>query len=159
MAQTVTTNFLHWWVEQLSELVPSSWLNLLAKSTDAAILEVNGDNFLLRVRRDGHEVKVGRGTLPYVKAALASVPNLPHLLLLRIAPQNTLCKQLSLPIAARRDLKSLLGYEIDRETPFEQGEVYWNYAVTAQDKTRGKLDVDLVIVPRDFADAAVATAH
>ncbi len=64
-----------------------------------------------------------------------------------------------MPNAARRDLKSLLGFEIDRETPFEQSEVYWNYVADAPDKARGKFDVDLVVVPRALADAAVAAAR
>jgi general secretion pathway protein L len=159
MAQPVTTVFYHWWVEQLTQLVPANWLNLLAKSTDAAILEMRGDYFSLRIRRDGHEAQLDRGSLRDVRASLETVSDRPQLLLLRIAPELALCKHLSLPSAARRDLKSLLGFEIDRETPFEQGEVYWDYAITAQDKERAKLDVDLVVVPRALADGAIAAVR
>jgi general secretion pathway protein L len=159
MSQRFTATVFGWWVEQLADLVPASWLNIFAKSDDATILEVHGEHCVLWVRRDGVAKPVGQGALCNLKAALKSVTNLPQLLLLRVAPEYALCKKLSLPSAARRDLKSLLGFEIDRETPFEQGEVYWNYVLGAQDKARGKLDLDLVIVPRDHADAAVAAAR
>jgi general secretion pathway protein L len=142
------------------DLVPASWLNILAKSTNAAILEIDNDrHFVLWARRDGTSSRISEGAIGELKAALASVTDLPHLLLLRVAPDQALCKKLSLPSAARRDLQSLLGFEIGRETPFEQGEVYWNYVVGAQDKARGRLDLDLVIVPRQLADTAVAAAR
>jgi general secretion pathway protein L len=159
-AERHTAMIFRWWVEQIFDLVPASWLNTLAKSSDAAILEMDSpQHCILWVRRDGTSVRLGDGATGELRAALASVTDLPHLLLLRVAPEQALCKKLSLPMAARRDLKSLLGFEIDRETPFEQTEVYWNYVVSAQDKERGKLDLDLVIVPRQLADAAVAAAR
>jgi general secretion pathway protein L len=156
MAQPSATIFFRWWVEQLSELVPASWLNLFAKSSDAAILDLRDEAFVLSIRRDGVESRVVGGAISDLKIALEHVTDLPHLLLLRIAPEQALCKKLSFPVAARRDLKSLLGFEIDRETPFEQGEVYWNYLAAAPDRARGKFDLDLVIVPRSVADAALA---
>jgi general secretion pathway protein L len=159
MTQPFTTILFRWWVERLAELVPANWLTLLAKSSDAAILDLQGDGFTLHVRRDGTEALVARGTLPDLKSVLTSVTNLPQMLLLRVAPDRGLCKKLSVPLAARRDLKTLLGFEIDRESPFEQSEVYWNFMAGAQDKARGKLDVDLVIVPRSIADAAIAAAR
>lgn len=158
-AQPFTTVFFRWWGEQLSELVPASWLTLLAESTDAAILEIRGETFSLLVRRDGQEIQLARAPVSSLRTIMASVTDMPRLLLLRIASEQVLRKQLSLPVAARRDLKSLLGFEIDRETPFEQSEVYWNYAVTAQDKERARLDVELVIVPRPLAEGAVAAAR
>ena len=148
-----------WWVEQLTDLVPASWLNVFAKSSDAAILELTGDHARLSVRRDGVTKRIGHGVVADLRAFLASVTDLPHLLLLRVAPEQALCKTLSLPNAARRDLKSLLGFEIDRETPFEQAEVYWNYSAGPTDKTRGKFDLDLVIVPRSDVDPAIAAAR
>jgi general secretion pathway protein L len=157
-AQPFTTTFFRWWGEQLAELVPTSWLNLFAKSTDAAILEIRGETFSLWVRQDGKDYQLAKGPLSSLKAIITSVANLPQLLLLRIPVEQALGKQLSLPSAARRDLKSLLGFEISRETPFEQSEVYWNYEITGQDRERAKLEVELVIVPRPLADEAMATA-
>jgi general secretion pathway protein L len=67
---------------------------------------------------------------------------------LSIPDANVLHKRLSLPLAARSRLEGLLGFEMDRETPFARDEVYWNYSVGRQDVAAGRLEVDLVIVPR-----------
>jgi general secretion pathway protein L len=160
MTPQITLRFFRWWVEQLADLIPASWLNMLAKSSDAAILEIDDRRrFVLWVRRDGTMARVTDGALVELRRALESVTGLPRLLLLRVAPETALCKTLSLPGAARRNLKTILGFEIDRETPFEQAEVYWNYAVAAQDERRGKLDLDLVILPRHLTDAAITTVR
>src|SRR3954469_14717275 len=127
MIKRFTATFLGWWVEQLTDLLPASWLNVFAKSSDAAVLEINHDRFVLWIRHDGSAARAGEGAIGNLKAELSSIANLPRLLLLRVAPEEALCKKLSLPSAARRDLKTLLGFEIDRETPFEQAEVYWNF--------------------------------
>jgi general secretion pathway protein L len=159
MARQFPGLFFRWWAEQLTDLVPANWLNLFANSSDAAILEISGTAFILWVRRDGASARIGEGALSDLRPLLASVTDLPHLLLLRMAPEQVLHKTLTLPNAARRDLKSLLGFEIDRETPFEQGEVYWNHVAGPADKNRGKFELDLVIVPRRPADAAAAAAR
>jgi general secretion pathway protein L len=159
MFQKFTAVVFGWWVEQLAGLLPASWLNIFAKSSDAAILELEDENFVLWIRRNGGSVRTSQGAIGDLKAALAHVAHLPHLLLLRVSPKQALCKTLSLPGAARRELKNLLGFEIDRETPFEQAEVYWSYLAGPLDKGRGKLDVDLVVVPHPVADAAVAAAR
>jgi general secretion pathway protein L len=159
MPQGFTSNFLRWWLGQLTELVPARWLSLLAESSDAAVLEIRGEHFSLNIRHDRDEAELVHGAITNLRPILGSVTGLPQLLLLRVAREQALIKQLSFPIAARRDLKNLLGFEIDRETPFEQSEVYWDYTITAQDKTRGKLDLELVIVPRALADAAIAQAR
>ena len=59
--------------------------------------------------------------------ALRRKKSVPALLLLRLPAGEVLKKRLSFPAAARRDLKSLLGFQIDCETPFARDEIYWNY--------------------------------
>jgi general secretion pathway protein L len=78
---------------------------------------------------------------------------------MRLPVERVLQKHLSLPLAARRDLTNVLGFEIDRETPFAREEVYWTHVVRGQDAVRGRLDVDLLIVPRSFADPLIESAR
>jgi general secretion pathway protein L len=145
--------FFHWWVRQLAELVPSRLMHMLAEAGDATILDVAGDRFMLSTRRKG---MIAEGALTDLGSVL--VPDLPQLKLLRVQTDQVLRKELSLPAATRRDLANVLGFEIDRETPFEQGEVYWNYR-TRTGAVKGRLDIDLVVVPRRAGDALVDAAR
>lgn len=146
--------FFRWWVRQLVSLVPPRLLQIALEAGEVAILEIADEGFVLNARRMGKAARVSEGALKDLKQAMEAAPDLPHLRFLRIPPEQVLRKKLSLPQAARRDIKTVLGFEIDRETPFEQREVYWTYRV-APSAVKGRLDIDLILVPRDVADALV----
>lgn len=145
-------SFFRWWVRQLAQLVPARLLQLFLAAGDAAILEITEERFALLVRRRGKLITIAEGPLSNLKQVIETVSDLPQFRLLRIPAQLALHKRLSFPAAVRRDLKNVLSFEIDRETPFEQNEIYWSYGATA---VKGKLDVDLVVVPRRVVDPLV----
>jgi general secretion pathway protein L len=149
--------FFRWWIRQLAELVSPRLLDFYLDAGEAAVLEITGDTFALHVRRKGVSVRAGGGVWQDIGHVLESLPDLPQLRLLRIPVEQVLRKRVSLPVAARRDLKNVLGFEIDRETPFEQAEVYWGYSLA--DAAKGKLDIDLVVIRRRVGDALVEAAR
>ena len=160
MIQRCLMLFFRWWIRQLAGLASARLLPLYVEAGEAAVLEIADDCFVLHVRRRGVSTWVAEGALGDLKSAMESVANLPQLRLLRIAAPQLLRKRVSLPVAVRRDLKTVLAFEIDRETPFEQAEVYWNYSLADQ-IVKDRLEVDLVVVPRRVGDALaeVARAH
>lgn len=66
-----------------------------------------------------------------------------------------LCKSLNLPGAAEPELRRVIGYEMDRETPFAADEVYWDAAVLERDRSHGRLHVRLSLVPRALVDGVI----
>jgi general secretion pathway protein L len=68
-------------------------------------------------------------------------------------------KRVVLPAAARGNLGEVLGFEIDRETPFNRDEVYWTYSVDRRDANPAHLAVDLVLVPRIYVDSVLSAAR
>jgi general secretion pathway protein L len=74
-----------------------------------------------------------------------------------VLPQEyALRRSLEVPSAAESDLRKALSFEIDRQTPFESHEVYFDYRVLTRDPGRKQLLVELVAVPKNTADAALA---
>lgn len=57
-----------------------------------------------------------------------------------------------LPVAAEGDLDQVLGYELDRLTPFAPDEIYYAGQITGRDATRGVIDVALTYTARDRID-------
>src|SRR5579863_5842328 len=138
-----------WWVRQLSDLIPGSLRTAAAAGRDALILEADADADAVRVliRRKGNpefamKVRAGEVGMGEIARMLASRRDLPPLLVLRFPGLNVLHKRLSFAIAAESRLGTLLGYEMDRETPFDPDEVYWSYRVRRRDVARGRVDVD-----------------
>jgi len=64
---------------------------------------------------------------------------------------------LTVPAAAQRHLEDMLGFELDRETPFSRDEIHWDYRIVRRDKVRGTILVDLAVVPRASVDPALAS--
>jgi general secretion pathway protein L len=156
--------FLHWWLRQLTELLPASLVRASRQRPDALVIELDDQGAILWHRQAGAMAKVVRTAadgagMQAVAQAIAGIPEAPHLLLFRIPQSMQLRKLSSFPLAARRDLANVLGFEMDRETPFGRGEVYWDYVVRRQDAATGKLDVELFIVPRPFVDPVIESAR
>jgi general secretion pathway protein L len=152
--------FFDWWRQQLLELLPSGLARALARRTDAVILELEPETARLLVRRDGavalmRQAKADETGFRELGQALATIEDLPAFVILRLPPASVLRKPVSLPLAAKRNLKTVLGFEMDRETPFARDEVYWDFAVRHEDKAAGRVYVDLFIVPRAVADPVV----
>ena len=154
--------FLTWWGAGLSAWLPPAWRQLLASSSDRLLLQVQGDGVLMR--RQGGNALQDVASLPQVPARadgndpLAGVltrqaAELPRWLLL--PAESGLRRSLLLPAAARERLREVLGFEIERQTPFAMGDVAWDGRVLdARDD--GQLQVELVVVPRVRTDAVVA---
>ena len=60
----------------------------------------------------------------------------------------------TLPAAAAERVRDVLGFEIDRQTPFAADDVYFDARVLAR-RGDGQIDAELVVVPRTALDTAL----
>lgn len=141
-----------WWVGQMRSLAPSSWFQA-RRQQDALIvvidrLEPGGEpHGSLHLRRGGLETAIGR---------LAGRPELTGRRLptgLRLPGDAVLSRELVLPLAAARDLQAMIGFEMDRLTPFAADELYWSVSGLKRDRARGKLSLQLCFVLRNQVEA------
>ncbi len=157
--------FLAWWGAGLASWLPPRWRQLLAASTDRLLLQLEGDGIRLRRQIAGElqdlatlPVPAARGIQddPLANVLTGPAADLPRWLLLPAA--SGLRRTLQLPGAARERLREVLGFEIERQTPFAAADVVYDGRVL-QVREDGQLQVELVVVPRkrfDDANAALA---
>lgn len=89
---------------------------------------------------------------PLVSPLPVLPPNVQQILLL--PPSSVLVQTLTLPLAAARDLNTVVGYELDRFTPFDASQLYF---VARQDKRNGAfIQVTLVAILRERLDAILS---
>lgn len=81
------------------------------------------------------------------------INSLPRWLLL--PERGGLRRRLSLPAAAADRLREVLGFEIDRQTPFTLADVYYDARVLGR-RGDGQIDAELIVVPRDSLERALA---
>lgn len=152
--------FLAWWGAGLASWLPPRWRHLLAASADRLLLQVEGDGIRLR-RQTASELQDlatipaptahGVDADPLASLLVESAAELPRWLLLPAA--DGLRRVLQLPGAARERLREVLGFEIERQTPFAAGDVLYDGRVLHV-RDDGQLQVELVVVPRTRFEAA-----
>lgn len=74
---------------------------------------------------------------------------------LRLPAEAALVTDLLLPQAAAQNLHEVLGFEMQRRTPFSADQVYYDHQVLAAKTDNGQMRVRLFVVPRTEVDTAL----
>ena len=142
-----------WWFGQLAELLPQGLRRTALTAVDALVVKPIGplgrgiEAVAIGLRRNGRETPLGRFGLG--AKDLAEIPRATsRTTVLRLGEQDVLRKTLTLPLAAERELDQVLGFEMDRETPFKAEEIYWSHKLEGVDRQNGRLSVRLVLLPK-----------
>jgi general secretion pathway protein L len=138
--------FMTWWAEQLQDLLPHR-LSMRVRYSDAVLVRAEAGVLSLSVRRRGVETPLGVAEAgnPVIRRLRTRPPG-PIVLAL---PGNTLLEQATtLPLAAERDLGTVLHHEMDRLTPFRAEELFWTWRLDRRDRVNGRLLLRLLLVPK-----------
>lgn len=157
-AESPLPRFLQWWGGELRALVPPRWRELMAGESAELRLEVRDERLLLAVARDNAVEPLdplALDTPAELPGALAGLLEerqrmLPRVLLL--PADKVLRRTLSLPPAALENLRAVVGFELDRQTPFKPDQVYFDCRVQRRDPGARQAHVELVLVPRAELD-------
>lgn len=150
--------FWRWWGRALASWLPARVRALLELDGRRLLLREDGAGLHVALERNGQARELVR--LPWQDAtgedplhgllppALAALPRW-----LVLPASAALRRPMVVPAAAADRLHDVLGFEIDRQTPFTAGEVRHDARVTG--RADGQLEVELVVVPRPVYDEAI----
>lgn len=162
LAHTPLPQFWQWWTAELLSFLPPRWREALAvehaclllsrspAGLDVQVERAGACSLLLQLedeQREDWRDLLSRGLDENLRG-LPQVLGLPAARLLR--------RSLSLPAAALENLDAVLGFELDRQTPFKPEQVYFASRVLKQDAGSKQVQVELLVVPRPVLDEAVA---
>ncbi|QOW24967.1 PilN domain-containing protein [Lysobacter sp. H23M47] len=154
--------YLVWWFRSLAAWLPPALRQALGFGRGRVLLQVDADEMQLRRQRDDALIDMARVPLPPLVArshadgdALGSLlgprlAELPRWLMLPAA--SSLTRRMSLPGSALERLRDVVGFEIDRQTPFTADAVAFDASVRGRREGDGQLDVELVVVPRQLLE-------
>ena len=157
--------YWRWWLGELKSLLPDSWREKLQHAMRRVTLEVDSDEIRLGIQ-ENEEIEPRR-SFPLSQDADLQQQQVREFLLehellevprvLMLDGAGVLRKEVRLPLAAESNLRQVLQFEMDRQTPFKARDVYYDWAVLGHDKEAGQLRIDLVVVPRTLIDATCQT--
>jgi general secretion pathway protein L len=161
--RTGTGGFLSWWLAALASWLPPRVRQLLGMDRGRLLLLVEGDVLRLRLQRGDEILDLDNlptlgdfeaGTDPLAPVLGLRLTDLPRWLLLPAA--SSLRRRLPLPAAAADRLRDVVGFEIERQTPFSADAVAYDARVLARREGDGPIDAELVAVPRVALDPQLA---
>jgi len=156
--------FFAWWGRSLTAWLPRHWRAVLGLDRGRLLLQPDGATVQLRLE-DGDGLR-DLARLPE-RAPEASASDV---LLSMIAPAAhdlprwlalpasvALRRRLTLPAAAGERLRDVVGFEIERQTPFAADAVVFDARMLGHRERDGQIDAELVAVPRTALEAAETT--
>lgn len=156
--------FLAWWWDGLLLALPERWRRGLRPVPDIVTVEAHEDLLAFKLYDGaGRRLREERAVTAGAEAEQAGInlwlenhENNIDLILL-VPPDRQLEKRLTYPAASEKDLRAILGHEMDRQTPFTESQVYFDYTVTRKDRHSGKIHVHLHLVLRKTLDELLET--
>ena len=153
--------FFRWWRSELAGMLPDGWRRRFERRHDTVVLSALDEEVRITRRDNGRVEDLGHidMTLPdageRMTAALAGLDADSTRIEVAVAPDKVLLKQIQLPLAAEENLRQVLGFEMQRQTPFRAEQVYFNYRVLARRPHNQQLDVRLSVVPRTVIEGVM----
>ena len=154
-AQSPVPRFLAWWGGELRACLPQQWRQRFRVSERSILLRPEGEELVVLAYREGAGQELGRlpvsppEALPAALNELLDEDGREARRILVIDPKAVLRRTLHLPVAALENLSSVLGFELDRQTPFRAEQVYYDSHVLPHDADAKQAPVQLALVTRE----------
>lgn len=150
--------FLRWWGGELSALLPVRWRQAFAGGERWYVLE-RGEG-LWQLRRAGESLSIADAydtdTVDHRAAllgrALGECDPADRRIALLMPAAQVLRRRLVLPVAARDNLRQVVGYDIDRQTPFRAEDIHFGVRELGEGGPEGRFVAELAATPRASLD-------
>jgi general secretion pathway protein L len=150
--------FLRWWGDELTALLPAGVRAWVRRGPDVLWLgEVDGNAAIRRARTGATLASIAPGLPMEVQRAefaraCAGIDPDDRCRLLVVPASRVLYRRLVMPAAAAADPRRVVGYELDRQTPFKPEQVYYDVGISADAAPAGQVALDLYVAPKAEID-------
>lgn len=155
--------FFVWWIAELKSMLPNTTRERMQHAQRKLMMRLEGDELALYWEEgEGlqqldvfaleQDLRVQRQQISdlLVEHELDEAPRdlvLPEDMVLR--------KSLVMPLATESNLRQALSFEMDRHTPFQADDIYFDYRIVERDKEKGVLNLELAVATRTVMDQQV----
>lgn len=150
--------FFRWWAGELAVFMPDKLKQLISEPQGIMLIKPVEGGFQLRYEQDGQSedwihLSVNEQSQTDVQRLMQQDERLLKARkVLVINADDGICKQLILPLAAAENLQQVMGYELDRFTPFKPEQVYFAVQLQNKQPESGQLTAKLIVATKDRLD-------
>jgi general secretion pathway protein L len=149
-------NFWLWWSSEISVLLPERIRTLLRGGKPTQLLYKDETLRIVNQGLSGEEVAENYlRVIDFNDTEHRRVLNAASEIRLCLEPKKYLFKKVTLPIETEENLREVLAFEMDRQTPFSVDQVYYDYIINNRDKKSRTLDITLILAPVDKISLAL----
>lgn len=147
-----------WWTGELRSAVPAVVAKGFAENRPEVVLHWTANQVDVLLRRGKAAQHLGQldptaaTDQATVRSVLGNVPKRTPVVI-ALGDSYVLRQRAELPLAAEKTLSDVVGFELDRLTPFAFKDVYFDCRIVRRRPDAQKLDVDLYLATRETVDA------
>ncbi len=151
------TPWLHQEVrERFLACLPEALQRLIARRHRALLLRADGERASAELVTGLEREKLGEIDVNHTTSLPFALNNenreQRHITELELPRDAVLTRSVSFPAQVRANLPQVIRYELDRLTPFQAEDVFFDYAPQAGPKNASRVNLDLVVCRRDLID-------
>jgi general secretion pathway protein L len=164
-----SARFFHWWTGELAGCLPARIRESVGRTGQSLVVEISDTRASFERVRGTSVSPLGSLTISpadlagqrdagqrgQVRRLIQDADLRSAEVVLRLPREKVLRRLVDLPAAAAENLREVLGFEMDRHTPFKADEVYYDFRVEGSDPQLKRIKADLVVVPKMVTDQAV----
>jgi general secretion pathway protein L len=150
--------FLQWWGGELAALLPVRWRQAFAGGERWYVLERGEGDWRLRrageslSMADAYDADTVEQRAALLAQALSECDPADRRIALLMPAAQVLRRRLVLPVAARDNLRQVVGYDIDRQTPFRAEDIHFGVRELGEGGPEGRFVAELAATPRASLD-------
>jgi general secretion pathway protein L len=150
--------FMQWWRDGLYDSLPDATRKLFRTELPRLILQMRDDQHVdVSWQQDGKRQSRGAFSLHDAEMFRSGLipegaQNKPHQVELCLGKSQVLHLQHHFPEAVKENLQQVVGYQLDRLTPFTAENTYFDTRVAAHDKGRKEILADIYVTPKHVVD-------
>ncbi|MFO1129578.1 MAG: PilN domain-containing protein [Rhodospirillales bacterium] len=163
--KSVLLSFLRWWLGELRACLPSRLRRFLTASRNRLVFDVSDSVVVVSEVNGGGEREIGHivrdqrqaaDPADRVRGLLAHLDARRRDIVVRLPPSMALRRKIELPSAAEENLREVVSFDMERQTPFSADQVYFDARLVRRLPEKQRIVADLVLVPKTLADPAIS---
>ena len=163
-SESLPQRFWSWWSGEILQIVPPGMREAFDHQEQVMLVSVSDHDMAIELLHGSERRQLDGISLD--SAATAEAQMAPEerrqaypeadTVVVVLSPAQAVRWQVSLPFGAEDRIADVVGYEMDRLTPFVKEDVYFHHRIASRDADRRVVNIDLVVALRKTVDEILA---